>query len=280
MKVVQFKVKKKLIVPVDSQKLSPNNIVGKSEKEIRKTEIWEGNQRTELGKIFDVNGNPGEKLEEVKIKIIGDVSKVRRIGQKMDGGTIQIVGDAGMHLGNEMKNGIITVLGNTESWLGSNMRGGMIEVKGNTGDFVGATYRGNNNGMRDGVIKIHGNAGSEVGCWMSGGVIRILRGVGIFPGIHMKGGTIYVRENCLGRAGAQMTGGKIILAGKIPDILPSFSIEELRGDTKAGQEKISGPFYLFKGDHNEDGNGRLFVKIENNTHLKWFEKFIDNLNGE
>jgi len=280
MKETQFKVKKILEVPVDASRLCPNYIAGKSEEEINKTEIWEGNQRTKLGKIFDVKGDPGDDPKEVKIKITGEVSKVRRIGQKMDGGAIQIVGDVSMHLGNEMKNGIITVLGNVDSWLGSGMSGGMIEVKGNAGDFVGAASRGNANGMTGGMIKICGNAGSEVGCWMKGGVIQILGNVGIYPGIHMKNGTIYVKENCLGRAGAQMTGGKIILAGKTPEILPSFNIEDVRGDTKVDQEKISGPFYLFSGDHNEDGDGRLYVKIDSNPQLKCFEKFIDNLKGE
>ncbi len=160
------------------------------------------------------------------------------------------------------------------------MKGGTIEVNGNARDFIGASYRGNNNGMSGGAIKIHGNAGSGVGNWMRGGEIQISGDVGIYPGIHMKSGTIYVKKNCLGRAGAQMTGGKIIINGKIPEILPSFYIEEIRGGTRAGQDKISGPFYLFSGDHNEDGGGRLFVRIDSNVHLKWFEKFIEDFEGE
>lgn len=280
MEEVLFKVKKKLIVPVDAPALSPNNLAGKSVKEVREIKVWEGNQRTELSKIFDVKGDPGDEPEEVKIKINGDVSRVRKIGQKMDGGTIQIAGNAGMHLGNEMKKGTIVVSGNVESWLGSSMKGGIIEVNGNARDFIGAAHRGNNNGMNEGMIKIHGNAGSEVGNWMRGGDIQIFGNVGIYPGIHMKGGTIYVKKNCLGRAGAQMTGGKIIINGKIPEILPSFYIEEIRGGTKAAQDKISGPFYLFSGDHNEDGKGRLFVRIDSNGHLKWFEKFVEDFEGK
>jgi formylmethanofuran dehydrogenase subunit C len=249
MSLVQLKVKRALKVPIDAPEISPSFLVGKSNRDICNLEVWEGNRKTKIEKIFEVKGEPRDDTEKIKIKIIGDVSKVKKIGKKMDGGNIQIIGNAGMHLGNDMKNGTISVQGNVGSWLGSNMKGGSIIVQ--------------------------GNAGNEVGCWMRGGTIQILGNVGLCPGVHMKNGTIYIKENCLGRAGAQMQGGKIILDGRIPDVLPSFNIESERGSTRVGKEKIEGPFYLFHGDNNEDGNGRLYVKIDNNPQLIWFEKLIE-----
>jgi formylmethanofuran dehydrogenase subunit C len=272
---ITFKIKKALRVPVDAPDLNTDSIVGKSLDEICNIEIWEGNRKINLGEIFDVNGSKVNKIEELGIRIIGDVSKVKRIGQNMSGGNIQIDGNAGMYVGNKMKDGSIVVSGDAGSWLGASMLGGRIEVKGNTGDFVGASYRGKNEGMKDGMILVHGDAGNEIGCWMKGGTIQVMGNSEAYPGMHMKNGTIYVGKNCLCRAGAQMSGGKIIINGKIPEILPSFTIESIRGSARIGKEKIQGPFYLFVGDSNEDGEGRLYIKKEGNDDLKYFEDYLD-----
>ncbi|MCW4033459.1 MAG: formylmethanofuran dehydrogenase subunit C [Candidatus Bathyarchaeota archaeon] len=272
---ITFKIKKTLKVPVDAPDLNPDIIVGKSLDEVRNIEIWEGNRKIKLCEIFDVNGEQADKIEELHIKIIGDVSKVKRIGQKMSGGNIQIDGNAGVYLGNKMKDGSIIVSGDAGSWLGAFMQGGMIEVKGNAGDFVGASYRGKSEGMKGGMILIHGDAGNEIGCWMKGGTIQIMGNSEGYPGTHMKNGTIYVGKNCLCRAGAQMSGGKIIIDGKIPEILPSFTIEGVRGSARLGKEKIQGPFFLFVGDGNEEGEGRLYVRKEGNDGLKYCEDYLD-----
>lgn len=272
---ITFKIKKTLRVPIDAPELNPDSIIGKSLDEIRDIEVWEGNRKINLGEIFDVNGEQADKIEELCIRVIGDVSKVKRIGQNMSGGNIQIDGNAGMYLGNKMKDGRIVVNGDARSWLGASMLGGRIEVKGNAGDFVGASYRGKSKGMKGGMILIHGDAGNEIGCWMKGGIIQIIGNSDTYPGMHMKNGTIYVGKNCLCRAGAQMSGGKIIINGKIPEILPSFTIESIRGSTRIGKEKIKGPFYLFVGDGNEDGEGRLYVRKEGNDDLKYREDYLD-----
>jgi formylmethanofuran dehydrogenase subunit C len=272
---ITFKIKKALRVPVDAPDLNPDGIVGKSLDEIRNIEIWEGNRKINLCEIFDVNGEQVNKIEDLSIRVIGDVSKVKRIGQNMSGGKIKIDGNAGMYLGNKMKDGSIIVSGDAGSWLGASMLGGRIEVKGNTSDFVGASYRGKSEGMKGGMILIHGDAGNEIGCWMKGGTIQIMGSSETYPGMHMKNGTIYIDKNCLCRAGAQMSGGKIIINGKISEILPSFAIESIRGSARIGKEKIQGPFYLFVGDGNEDGEGRLYVRKEGNEDLKYCEDYLD-----
>ena len=128
--------------------------------------------------------------------------------------------------------------------------------------------------MKGGTIIVHGNAGTEIGCWMRNGTIRIKGSSGIFPGMHMSNGTIYIEKDCSGRAGAQMTGGKVIVEGYLPTILPSFNVEEVRERVKVGEEKITGPFYVFTGDLNENGSGKLFVNRTKNPHLKWCEEYL------
>jgi len=268
-------VKRALNVPVECLEVSPNSFSGKSLDQIRGIEIWEGNRRCRLNDIFQVEEENSSASDELTVGIVGEASRIRKIGYRMTEGSIAIEGDAGMYLGEQMSAGSIIVNGDAGAWLGSRMKGGAIEVKGNAGNFVGSSYRGSTKGMKRGTIIVHGNAGTEVGCWMRNGTIRIKGSCGTFPGMHMNNGTIYIEKDCSGRAGAQMTGGRVIIGGYVPAVLPSFNIEEVRERVKVGEEKIPGPFYVFTGDLNENGNGKLFINVAKNPHLKWCEEYLE-----
>ena len=75
-----------------------------------------------------------------------------------------------------------------------------------------------------------------------------------------------------------MTGGKVVISGHMPSILPSFSIEGIKDKVKiackGGKEKITGPFYIFQGDNNEQGNGRLYLDRNKNTQLNWYKEYL------
>ena len=269
---LRLSLKRELRVPVDAQCISPDAFSGKTIEEIAKLPMWEGNRKRPLGDIFKIEGSCGKKPGEVTIDIIGDLSKVGRVGSSMTDGEIKAQGSVGMHLGEEMKGGRISVKGNAGSWAGSAMKGGTIVVKNSCGDYVGAAYRGSTKGMRGGSITIHGNAGTEVGRFMRKGVIRVLGDVGQFVGIHMKNGEIVVQGDADGRAGAYMTGGKIILCGHTASVLPTFTFDSVKGKAKAEGQEIKGPFYMFVGDLTEDGSGRLYVSKDRNQYLKNFEE--------
>jgi len=262
-------------IPVTAECISPDFFAGKSLREVELTEVWEGNRRVKLGSLFKLEGEIGRTPNDCAVRIVGDVSAVRRIGYEMTGGSIQIDGEAGMYLGERMRGGSIAVNGNAGSWLGTQMRNGQIEVKGNAGDSLGGSVRGGTRGMRGGVITIHGDCGAEAGAWMKNGMIRIKGNCDVYAGIHMKNGTVLVERSCAGRVGAYMTKGKIIVLGNMGGVLPSFQFEEIRSSTKAGEEKIPGPFYVFSGDVNEDGEGKLFTRVSDNSDLKWNERFIE-----
>ena len=262
-------------IPVTAECISPDFVAGKSPREIELTEIWMGNRRVKLGSLFKVRGETESAPKDCTIRIAGNVSAVRRIGCGMTDGSIELEGDAGMYLGERMRGGSIAVAGNAGSWLGTQMRNGQIEVKGNAGDSVGGSVRGGTKGMRGGAITIHGDCGTEVGAWMQKGVIRIKGNCDLYAGVHMKNGTLLVERNCAGRVGANMKNGRIIVLGNMGGTLPSFQFEEIRGNAKAGDEKIPGPFYLFSGDVNEDGEGRLFARTAENSDLKWNERFLE-----
>jgi len=242
-------------------------------------EVWEGNRRRALGELFEVSGEAGGAPREVSILVLGDVSRVRRVGEAMSAGRIAVEGSVGMHLGEAMKGGAITVAGDAGSWAGSMMVGGTIEVMGNAGDYVGAPIRGGTSGMRGGAVVVHGDAGSEVGCFMRGGVIRVHGGVGQFAGIHMRDGSILVLGDSEGRAGAEMTGGRIVLCGFVPSVLPTFTIDDVRPSVKVDAETVEGPFYRFVGDLAEGGDGKLYVSKAKNPHLNAYEKYLQNGGG-
>ncbi|NIM44120.1 MAG: formylmethanofuran dehydrogenase subunit C [Nitrososphaeria archaeon] len=273
MKEVVLTIKETLRLPVAANEISPDSFAGKSKKEIEELTIWEGNKRIYLRDIIEVEGD-GETSEELGIRVIGDASKIRYIGHRMSSGSVTVEGDTGMYLGYKMKGGKIAVKGDAGHWTGSRMTDGFIEVEGNAGDLIGSPYRGSRMGMKDGLIIIHGDAGADIGLWMRGGTIRIKGNSGMFPGMHMSKGRILVEGDCEGRAGAQMIGGRVVVLGHIPSVLPSFSVEEKRKSVKVAKEKIPGPFYVFSGDNNENGNGKLYISIEKNPHLSWCEKYM------
>jgi formylmethanofuran dehydrogenase subunit C len=261
-------------VPIDAACITPDTFATKTITEIEALEAWEGNKKRPLGELFAINGENGNTSNEVRIQIIGNLQKVKRIGEGMTNGEIIIEGDVGMHLGEKMKGGNITVSGNAGSWLGAMMKGGNITVKGNVGDYVGAAYRGSTKGMRGGAITIYGNAGNEVGCFMRNGLIKIYGNVGQFVGMHVHEGTIFVQGDSEGRAGASMTGGKIVLSGYADSVLPTFALDDIKKKVKVESEEVQGPFYLFTGDNTEKGSGKLFVAQTKNPHLSFHEKYL------
>ncbi len=259
---------------MEAECITPNAFAGKSMGEIGALQIWEGNSKRTLGELFQIEGEESSPPEKMSMHLIGDLSKVRRIGTEMSAGEITVKGDVGMHLGEGMKGGTIRVTGNVGSWVGSMMKGGLIEIHGNVGDYVGAAYRGSTRGMEGGTIIIHGDAGNEAGCFMRNGLIKILGNAGQFAGVHMREGTIYIQGEAEARAGAQMLGGKIVIGGSIPSILPTFTIDSIRPNVKLNGEKVQGPFYRFIGDLADQGEGKLFVSKTKNPQLDFYEKYL------
>ena len=271
---VTLRLKKEPRLPIDAKCISPDVFAGKSLEEIGKLQLWEGNRQRILADIFEIEGTCGKTAGEVVIHLFGDLSKVRRVGERMTDGVIKIQGNVGMHLGEEMRGGIITVEGDAGSWTGSALRGGTIEVKKDAGDYVGGTYRGGTKGMKGGKIVIHGSAGTEVGCYMRKGLIEIHGDVEEFVGIRMKDGTIVVHGSAGERAGAFMTGGKIILCGHMESVLPTFTIDSIKNKAKVEENEIKGPFYLFVGDLAENGDGKLYVSKDRNEQLKDYGELL------
>jgi formylmethanofuran dehydrogenase subunit C len=262
-------------LPVVADAIKPELFEEKQLSEVLNVEVYEGGRRKRFGELFKVK-EAGE-AEETTLELIGDFSKVRRVGRRMSRGLIRVKGAAGIAFGEAMKGGRIVVEGLAGPWLGAKMRGGSIEVYGDAGDFLGGAYRGEDVGMRGGSMVVHGRAGWNVGYRMKNGLIIVEGDVGGFPGVHMSGGTIYVKGGCGKGAGAFMKNGRIVLLGYVPSILASFSFEEIRPSIRVESERLKGRFYMFIGDLSEKGSGRLFINADSNKHLSFYEQLIEEL---
>ena len=264
---------KEFEVPVTATCISPDVFEGKSAAEIAQLPIYEGNREKKLCNLFKIEDTENTQC----ITINGDVSKVKRIGMEMQTGEIIINGNSGMHLGEKMEGGKIVVNGNAECWTASAMKGGVMEIHGNADDYLASPYRGTNVGMRGGEITIDGTVGSDAACYMKGGVIRIKGDAGPYLGYHMIEGTIHVAKDCKTRVGTLMTGGKIIVSGYLEELMPTFTVDNIKAKVKIdANEKAKGPFYVFEGDMSEQGKGKIFVSQAANPHLgKIYDKYLE-----
>ncbi len=274
-KMISLYSLKEFRFPVMAECINSDIFQDKNREEIEGLKIWEGNKQKRLGELFKVEETGMKEKQEETIAIHGNMGKVRRVGACMKNGEITIHGDAGMHLGEEMEGGKIIVHGNVGGWAGSMMKGGTIEIHGNASHYLGAPYRGSSRGLRGGRIIVHGNAGSEAGAYMKKGLIKIYGNTGQFAGFRMYNGTIFIQKDCEGRVGACMKNGKIIVAGFLKSVLPTFTLESIKKKVKIEEnETAEGPFYLFLGDLTEKGKGKLYVRKDKNPHLSNYERFL------
>ena len=274
---IKLKLKLEPTFPLEAESISTDKFAGKTETQIKNLIVYHGNEEKSIGNFFDVKGK-GEEVNDIKIIIEGNLSKVKRIGEKMTGGEIIINSDVGMHVGNQMTGGKIIVNGNADDWAGAMLNGGELEVTGDAGHYVGAAYRGFWKGMQNGTIKVHGKVGDEALTWVNGSKpakrfpTLICGSAGSFLGIHGHGGTIIVEGDCNRCIGADQVRGTIVVKGKVSRILPSYKrIGEVKEIELMNGEIIKGKFVEYSGDHSVEKN---HSKIDKKT-----EKISNSSNG-
>jgi formylmethanofuran dehydrogenase subunit C len=258
-------------VAVDFAGLTPESLAGRSLAEVRRTRVFHGNARAELGELFDVDGDP----RDMAWRLVGDFSAVHWLGAGMAAGEIIAEGPVGRHAGAYLSGGRLDVHGNAGDWLGAEMRGGVLRVRGNVGNHAGAAYAGSPRGMTGGAIHVDGAAGDGAGQRLRRGLIAVAGDVGDSLGDRMLAGTILVFGRCGARCGLGMRRGTIALLGPGPPPLPpTFHLasrislpmlgliaRELRSaDFAADQlDQLKQPVDLFHGDFLELGRGEVLI---------------------
>jgi len=260
---------KEIDIKLEADVITPDSFAGKSAREIGLLSVWQGPKTYPLSDFFEVAGNAGSSAAETLIRIKGDAMRIKRIGEGMSAGKIEIEGSAGMHVGTGMKGGEIVVYGDADSWAGMEMLGGLLHIKGNAGDHVGCAYRGKWHGMKGGCIVIEGSARHQLGGGMDGGEILVEGNVEGFCGIRQNGGLIVVKSNALRGVGAEMAGGTIVIGGKIQRFSPGFEFVSMENRVTSGDVELIGDFKKFTGDYaiNKRAKGALYVSINANPEL-------------
>lgn len=252
MQTVTLSLKEKNAIPIEADTINPDNFASKSKDEIGAILVWYGNAQVTIGEVFDVAVDGSDSTENTKIVINGDVSRVKRIGQEMSAGEIEINSNVDMHCGSNMTGGKITINGDADSWVGCEMKGGEIVVNGNGSYYVGGGYRGEACGMKGGKITVTGNVRDYLGEHMCGGEIVVKGDAGLLPGISNNGGSIII-EGSTTMPASEMKSGTIIIKGEAAELMPSFAED--------GTEDVDGVTYRkFAGDVNANGKGVLLVK--------------------
>lgn len=269
MEEVTLILRKEIDIKLEADVITPDSFAGKSAEEIGKLSIWQGPKTYPLSDFFEVIGSAGSSAAETLIRIKGDAMRVKRIGEGMSAGKIEIEGSAGMHVGTGMKGGEIVVYGDADSWAGMEMLGGLLHIKGNAGDHVGCAYRGKWHGMKGGRIVIEGSARHQLGGGMDGGEILVEGNVESFCGIRQNGGIIVVNGRALRGVGAEMAGGTIVIGGKIERFSPGFEYVSMENKVTSGEVELIGEFKKFTGDYaiSKRAKGALYVSADANPEL-------------
>ncbi|MDD1722993.1 MAG: formylmethanofuran dehydrogenase subunit C [Methanothrix sp.] len=230
---------------IEAEVIKPESLAGKSKEEIEGLLLWQGSERLPLSRFFDVElkGSPSSSPEETHILMQGDFSRVKRIGEGMKAGSMEIDGPAGMHLGAEMAGGSILVKGDAGSWSGREMKGGW-------------------RGMTGGQIVIEGNARSQLGGGLVGGQITVGGDVENFCGIRQSGGLILVKGSAVRGVGAEMNGGTIAVCQHILQPSPGFMEMAREESPKAGEVQLEGRYVKFSGDYalSKNPKGTLYCR--------------------
>jgi len=241
-------------VPVEVDALTPDQLFGKGEAELKAVKVWWGNREENTGDLFDVSvEGDAASADEVKIVFDGNLRRVKRSGEGMKAGEIEARGDVDMHCGAMMEGGRIVVKGNADCWAGREMRGGELIIEGNADDNLCAMYRGEMKGMTGGKVTVGGDVGELVGQYMAGGEILIKGNANRLAGLSMSGGKITI-EGDAELFGPDMTGGEIVVKGET-EMTPSFKFLETTtvdgveykkylGDFAMGEKKAKGTLYV------------------------------------
>lgn len=235
-------------LPIEAEGISPNNLSNKID-----ITVFVGNEKKNLVDVFDIRVD-GEAAgpSTTEIVMVGDCSRVKRVGEYMTNGKITVEGNIGMHCGDFMSGGTIEINGNAGDWLGREMVGGEIICHGNAGNYCGSGYRGGRKGVRGGSITVEGSVGDYCGEAQYGGIIHILGNAGLHAGCNVKKGELIIDGDCT-MPGGDMIGGVITVFGTVYDFLPTF--EETDKVIENGKELT-----VFVGDlANIKAKGKLRV---------------------
>jgi formylmethanofuran dehydrogenase subunit C len=206
---------------IDMRGIAPLPLATASTEAIGQQTVWHGNESVALVDLFTVRKS--ERRENAPtLRLVGDLARFDRIGWAIDGGRIEIDGNAGDYLGALMTSGAIHCSGDAGMFAACEMAGGRLQVEGNVGDFAGATQPGSMEGMRGGEFIVKGNAGERLGDRMRRGLLAVLGNAGDFAASRLVAGTIAIGGSVGAHPAFGMRRGTLLLAQVQPPPRATF----------------------------------------------------------
>jgi formylmethanofuran dehydrogenase subunit C len=206
---------------VDMRGIAPLSLAAANPDSIGQHTVWHGNERVALADLFAIKVRE-RKEPAPTLRLVGDLSRFDRIGWAMDGGRIEIEGDAGDYLGALMTTGEIHCTRDGGMFAGCEMAGGGMLVEGSVGDFAAATQPGSMEGMRGGALIVRGNAGERLGDRMRRGLLAVLGNAGDFAASRLVAGTVAIGGSLGAHPAFGMRRGTLLLAQVQPQLASTF----------------------------------------------------------
>ena len=266
---VRLRLQEASALPLEADAIRPDLFATLDNDQIKALPAYRGRRQTTLGELFEIRGEYSDS-----VLVEGDLGRVKRLGEGMAGGRLEVRGTVGAHLGAGMLGGDILVAGDAGDYAGAHMQGGVIRILGNAGHRVGGAYPGHPKGMNRGTIIIDGQAGIEAGSNMRRGLVVVRGDVGDFAGVGMISGTLLVFGRLGRRTGAGNNRGSIVAFGEAPEMLPTYRLacaytpvylgyfltwlRRFGLDLPKGLEKSRYRRYL--GDFNVQAKGEILVR--------------------
>jgi formylmethanofuran dehydrogenase subunit C len=252
---------------LDLSSLVPHLLAGKTAAEIEAIAIQTTRVRVTVGDAFRLRMGDAQR-----IRIENACDRLDRIGAGMNGGAIEVIGDAGIQAGRLMTGGRLTIRGDAGHWAASGMRNGFLEIAGSAGERLGGPLAGEVSGMRGGVVIVRRNAGARAGDRLRRGTIIIEGSAGDHAGSRMIAGTLIVRGKSGALPGYLMNRGTIVLGEEPSSLSPTFAdcgvhtlvamrlvADFVKPLSRSAAALLGRPLRRLAGDMAVSGHGEIFM---------------------
>lgn len=196
---------------VDASPLLPELLQDLSLAQIQETPLLLGNRTVTTGQLFKVAGS----LSDGVMRFEGDLTRLHRIGRKMNRGRIEVHGSPAHECGAEMSGGTLAIHGDAGHSLGIQQCGGAIGVTGSVGDNLGGCYPGSLRGQRGGTILIAGNAGHGAGQSQRRGLIVVAGDAGDEAALAQRAGTLVIGGQVGARCAYDQRRGTVVFLSEL-----------------------------------------------------------------
>ena len=213
---------------VDASALLPAPLAAMSTAEIERIVLPAGNDRCNVGDVFDVSrseaGAESDAPHTGATLVIENASPwLDRVGARMLDGQLLVHGSTGDYSGFQMAGGVLHIDGDAGHFTACEMRGGRLTVTGHSGDFAAGALAGDMEGMTGGTLTIHGNAGARLADRMRRGLVLVGGNAGDFAASRLVAGTIGVAGQLGAHYAYGMRRGTLLLTQRPMQLPPTFT---------------------------------------------------------